>query len=62
MLAGEAKVLKCDSQNAYVPNPHSPTATTRPVPVRLSEISLSSAFKYASGPPLNLSNSLDRVG
>lgn len=44
------------------PRPHSPTATTLPLPSRLNSISLSRAERYASGPPLYLSNSAERVG
>jgi hypothetical protein len=44
------------------PKPHSPSATTRPFPVRFFEIRDSRPARYASGPFLKESNSLDLVG
>ena len=44
------------------PNPHSPTATTRPGPLRWELMISSRAWRYPSGPLWYLSNSADRVG
>lgn len=44
------------------PSPHSPTATTLPLPFRLLSMRRSRACKYASGPPWYLPKSCELVG